>query len=299
MENLPQTMPPDNVLLRGMWNFKRKFKSDTSFKNKVYFITIISALLMLIVITLFKGVNPNISYDKLNSSKSIGDYEMTLTSRGYNPDKDLLVMQYKVSSQGTNAALPLMKFKVKAYAGDEKLGLKVYRTDDDQYTVIVNGLSSGYKALTTHVSYLNPNATSSTDTDFVVGEDSITNNHLSELQPRDYTVQAVKAEINRNDNSIKNSQDKISQIKTTISQNEDSIDNYKASEDYKINHDKSAVNQKIQDLQSQNEQNQKQVDSLNKSIQRNKDRNTLLQKELNDIKNGMFDFGTKVISQNE
>lgn len=299
MENLPQTMPPDNVLLRGMWNFKRKFKSDTSFKNKVYFITIISALLMLIVITLFKGVNPNISYDKLNSSKSIGDYEMALTSRGYNPDKDLLVMQYKVSSQGTNAALPLMKFKVKAYAGDEKLGLKVYRTDDDQYTVIVNGLSSGYKALTTHVSYLNPNATSSTDTDFVVGEDSITNNHLSELQPRDYTVQAVKAEINRNDNSIKSSQDKISQIKTTISQNEDSIDNYKASEDYKINHDKSAVNQKIQDLQSQNEQNQKQVDSLNKSIQRNKDRNTLLQKELNDIKNGMFDFGTKVISQNK
>lgn len=298
MENLPQTMPPDNVLLRGMWNFKRKFKSDTSFKNKVYFITIISALLMLIVITLFKGVNPNISYDKLNSSKSIGDYEMALTSQGYNPDKSLLVMQYKVSSQGTNSALPLMKFKVKAYSGDEKLGLKVYRTDDDQYTVIVNGLSSGYKALTTHISYLNPNATSSTDTDFVVGEDSITNNHLSELQPRDYTVQAVKAEINRNNNSIKNSQDKISQIKTTVSQNEDSIDNYKASEDYKINHDKSAVNQKIQDLQDQNEQNQKQLDSLNKSIQRNKDRNTLLQKELNDIKNGMFDFGTKVISQN-
>lgn len=298
MENLPQTIPPNNFFLRGMWNFRRKFKADTAFKNKFMFSTIISALILLIIITLFKGINPNIDYDKLNTPKPVGDYDVSLTSRAYNPNKNLLIMQYKVSPQGSVTALPLMKFKVKEYSGKDKLGLKVYRTDDDQYTVIVNGLSSGYKALKTNVSYLNPNATSDTDNDFYVGENGIVNNGLKEMQPRDYTIVAINAEITRNTNSMKNSQKKIEQFKTEISQNEDSIDNYKATEDYKINHDKSSVNQKIQDLQNQNQQDQKQIDNLNTSIQRNKDRNALLQKELNDIKNGMFDFGTKVISQN-
>lgn len=299
MENMPHVIPPNNSFMRFWWSFKRKFKYDSRFSIKVKFSTIITALLLILLIPIFKGVNPNVSFDKLNTPKNVGDYNVALTSRAYNPNKDLLVMQYKVSSQGSITALPLMKFKVKAYSGTEKLGLKVYRTDDDQYTVIVNGLASGYKALKTNVSYLSPNATTQTDNDFYVGESGITNNSLQEMQPRDYTIQAVTQEISKNENSIKASQDKISQIKTQISQNEDNIDTYKSTEDYKINRDKAEVNQKIQDLQNQNQQNQKQIDSLNNSISRNKDRNTLLNKELSDIKHGLFDFGTRVISQNE
>lgn len=260
---------------------------------------------------------------RLNEPQTLGQNSqaaMAITSREYNSKKDFMVVKMHASSTDSKPLDPdNVKFKAQAY-GKKKIPVQKIALTNNDYVLLLNDLKPGYRAIQLRVINTQASTKASSidtgdDTDdedsmstassksssvkangagpnyfnFIINEDEkFVNNKLAKRSQADYMIEDIETQIARLKKKIKQNNSSIDSGIKQAKADQVAIDQINKQSQYSTN--KETDSSKIQDYQSDFQEQENTITQLNKDNEKKQDQIKLYQKQIRDIRSGHYQF---------
>ncbi|MDR3241738.1 MAG: hypothetical protein LBT37_06160 [Lactobacillaceae bacterium] len=246
----------------------------------------------------------NISDTKLQTYQAVGDgtVNVALVSKSYNPSKHM--MQLEFSAQSSNGLTTLTGNEV-SFTGNVVRGnaeISVIPTINNHWTILVTGLQKDFGALEIKTKSnipVKPSLTSTQVTnakpEFAITQKHVrVDNKLVKQSIKSVALTAVKTEIVKQENSIKNLKKKISDGKKLITFDQNQIQKLQQNADTLTNSEANNAADTIRNLNQEIAATNGTIDTSNSKIASKIKTISQLTDKQTAIKNGSFDFPAKI-----
>ncbi len=293
--------------------------------------TILLMMVGLLINTRFVPTKSKFADSSLNTAESFGDNSnatIMMTSRKYNKRQKFMVVKFTVKPNNNQLLDPNnIKFKV-TMVNPQPVKYQVITLSNNQYVVVLNNLSRGFKAIKITAKNTQPDisqltnagndsdvkidndgtaSSSSSSTDdttkknsygFVINESNkYVNNKLVKKTQKEYAIDSLNKSIKDVNGQIKGQKQAIKAYQKQITADNNSIQTTKNNAQYSVDNDDEQ--QSIQQAESDIKQQQSNIASAKKKITKYQTQVSLYQKQIRDINDGKYHFQAPVETKKE
>lgn len=288
--------------------------------------TIVSLMVILLISTRMVPQRSKFTDSSLNTNESFGENSnasIMMTSRKYNKRDKFMVIKFKVTPTNNQLLDPNnIKFNVKMI-NPQQVNYQVISLANNQYVLVLNNLSSGYRAIQITAKNKQPDisqfangdadsdatvnadgtvssSSSSEDSEakknsynFIINENNkFVDNKLVKQSQKQYAIDSLNKSIKDTKQKIKNGNDAIKAYKMQIDADNKAIQTTKDNAQYQVN--QSDDDDKVKQAEGDIKQQQTNITSAQKKLDSYHKQVSLYQKQIRDIENGKYKFPAAV-----
>ncbi len=313
------------LVQRGLKNYQRVVIRlhrwhDEHFKQTKLAISgiIIGIMALLLIGTKLVPAKSKFPDTQIGDAQDFGtdsNASITLTSRKYNSKQHFMVMKFKVKSEsGTTIDPSLVKLKAVTLV-QQPATYTVTPLANDHFVVVLDNLKPGYKAVQVKAKYrqadvshlqddVNGDETSNSSDEaddgsatkktakIIVNEDrDFIDNKMQKKTQQQYAIDSLNASIHQLNKRINQAKKLHKAYNDQINADNRTINNLQSNAQYQA--DKSSVQEKISEQQSDIVTQQGNLKELDNKTSKMKQQRRLYRKQIHDIENGTYKFEAK------
>lgn len=295
-------------------------------RKKIIFFSLLSIWGVVLVTGILSPKQQRYSKSQLETNQTFGNGtgEVNLVSQTFSKKNKIILLRFETTDKTSDigSGINPNKLRWKLYVknrNSKNMKMEVIPTVDNKIIVVVRNVDPGFQALavdiknkTVDTSQEDPtlsstdNADSSstlsvkknTDNDlqFIVAEnsDNLKNRKIKNLTREGFAIEAINKEVTKQNQEKKRLTTLISNLRQSINDNDKSIKELENKSKYLTDSQEISNKKDIDSLKSDNDQQQQQIETAQKSLKELNQRLKLLSKQKQDIKSGKFKFDDSI-----
>lgn len=285
--------------------------NEEHYRGRKLFVTgsLLAIMILMVLGTRIGNRTSGEANTPLNEAQTFGgdnQYSLKLKSKAYNPDNDLMVLNFQASndltSGGNSFNVSDLKFGLKTL-GKNRSTYQVVPLQNNHIVVLINDLKPGFRGVQIAVGSKTADTTSRLDKDsssestsqneltayFVVNEEkSLTNKKLKSRSQKDYAISDLNLSISKLETKISDNKKKILATKKQIGNTKETINSLKR--DKKYHADQESIEDKISSAEGDKESFKQDIEDIRKQNKYYEKQKSLYKKQIADIETGKYVF---------